>query len=111
MKSPPGAGVYEVPASAVVESDGVTELWRVSPESSEVSLIPVEMLGMANEFIRVSGEDLKPGDIIVRAGTRFLSESRCARCRKTQVEVCRHPQTSPRSGQRLAPCRPVPHML
>lgn len=78
-EAPLGAGVYEVPASAVVESDGVSGLWRVCPESSEVSLVPVEMLGMADEFIRVRGEDLKPGDIFVRAGTRFLSEGRKVR--------------------------------
>lgn len=76
---PLGPGVFEVPVAAMIEQGGVPALWRVDPTTRKVSLVPVDMLGMSDEFVRVRGESLKPGDMFVRAGTRFLSDGMTVR--------------------------------
>ncbi len=79
--APLGVGVFEVPASAVVEYGGSAGLWRVSRDTMEVSFVSAELVGMADEFARVRGENLQVGDTFVRAGARFLTEGQQVRLR------------------------------
>jgi RND family efflux transporter MFP subunit len=79
QNEPLGAGVFEVPAGAVLEQDGKSGMWRVDPGTRKVGLVPVEMLGMSDGFVRVRGGTLKAGDEFVQAGSRFLSEGQTVR--------------------------------
>jgi membrane fusion protein, multidrug efflux system len=73
-QAPQDAGVFEVPTQAVGTAEGKAFLWRLDPASLTVSTVGVELLGPAGQSMRVRSADLKPGDEIVIAGVRFLSD-------------------------------------
>jgi RND family efflux transporter MFP subunit len=67
------SGVFQVPVRAIATADGTSSLWKLDPKSLQVSEVPVEMLEVTGDQVRVRGADLAPGDEIVTAGVRFLS--------------------------------------
>lgn len=72
-------GLFQVPTGAVVTSEGRTWVWKLNPETSQVSRHEVEMVSKNGDFIQIRGADLKKGDELVTAGARFLSEGMTVR--------------------------------
>lgn len=72
--APREEGVFEVPAQAVGTIEGAAVLWRLDPGAMTVSPVAVVLLGPAGQSMRVRSADLQPGEEIVMAGVRFLSD-------------------------------------
>ena len=67
----PVAPAIEVPASALVRSDGKTAVWVVDPAASTVSLRSVELGATDANTVQVA-KGLKAGDVVVIAGAQAL---------------------------------------
>ncbi|MBO3760839.1 efflux RND transporter periplasmic adaptor subunit [Ciceribacter sp. L1K22] len=63
----------ELPWSAIASDAGRPAVWIVDPQTSKVSLRPVEILVYGSESFSVRS-GLKPGEIVVTAGTKFISD-------------------------------------
>jgi RND family efflux transporter MFP subunit len=72
--SPAGDGVFLVPTGAVATAEGRTWVWKLNPETSQVSRHEVEMISKNGKSIQIRSADLKQGDELVTAGARFLTE-------------------------------------
>jgi membrane fusion protein, multidrug efflux system len=68
LTAPPG---FEVPASALTETDGRPAVWVVDPQSKTVSLRRVEV-ARYDEADIVIGKGLKTGEFVVTAGVQTL---------------------------------------
>ena len=65
--------VFQIPVRAIATADGKSSVWKLDPKSLQVSEVPVEMLDVTGDKVRVRGAGLASGDEIVTAGVRFLS--------------------------------------
>jgi len=73
VSQPSESGVFQVPVRAIATADGRSSVWKLDPNSLQVSEVLVEMFEVTGDMVRVRGADLAPGDEIVTAGVRFLS--------------------------------------
>ncbi len=71
---PAESGVFQIPVRAVATADGKSAVWKLDPKTMQVSRVEVEMLAVTGESVNVRGAALAPGDEIVTAGVRFLSD-------------------------------------
>ncbi len=74
VPQPAEAGVFQIPVRALATADGRSSVWKLDPNSLQVSRVPVEMLEVNDDTVRVRGAGLAAGDEIVTAGVRFLSD-------------------------------------
>jgi len=72
-------GIFEVPVQAVTTLNGHASVWKLDPETMTASQVQVEMDTITGESIRVRSDALSPGDEIIIAGARFLSEGMTVR--------------------------------
>jgi multidrug efflux system membrane fusion protein len=63
-----------VPLSALTEKNGSKIVWTVDRKEATVHARPVEVSDFTGEGVDVT-EGLKPGDIVVSAGTQFMTEN------------------------------------
>lgn len=70
---PSQAGVFQIPVGAVATADGKSSVWKLDPKTMQVSQVKVELLGMTGDSVQVRSATLAPGNEIVTAGVRFLS--------------------------------------
>lgn len=68
-----GGGIT-VPLSALAEKDGSKIVWTVDRRDTTVHARPVEVADFTAEGVAVT-EGLKPGDLVVSAGTQFMTEN------------------------------------
>jgi RND family efflux transporter MFP subunit len=66
-------GVFEIPARAVLTAEGKAWVWRWNPATRDVARVPVDLLDLVGESVRVRSAELAPGESIVASGVRFLS--------------------------------------
>lgn len=64
-----------VPLSALSTVNGETVVWLVDPQSETVSARPVKTEAYAGDGVRI-GNGLKLGDVVVIAGTQFMTDKR-----------------------------------
>ena len=62
-----------IPLSALARKDGKDIVWVVDRSASTVHARPVQLADYAGDQVRVA-EGLKPGDLVVAAGTQFMAE-------------------------------------
>ncbi|MCE1235124.1 MAG: efflux RND transporter periplasmic adaptor subunit [Hyphomicrobiales bacterium] len=75
---PVSEGAIVVPASALAGEPGKTRVWVVDPAAATVAPRDVTLGAVAPEGVRIlSG--LAPGDVVVTAGTQFLTPGRKVR--------------------------------
>jgi multidrug efflux system membrane fusion protein len=67
-------GNITVPLSALAEKDGSKIVWTVDRKAATVHSRAVEVSDFSGEGVDVT-EGLKPGDIVVSAGTQFMTEN------------------------------------
>lgn len=63
-----------VPISALAEKDGGKIVWTVDRKAATVHARPVEVAGFTAAGVGVT-QGLKPGDLVVSAGTQFMTEN------------------------------------
>ncbi|MET0746664.1 MAG: efflux RND transporter periplasmic adaptor subunit [Rhizobium sp.] len=69
-----GAAYVSVPLSALAEKDGRKIVWLVDRGAATVHARDVKLADFSNDGVRVA-EGLKAGDLVVAAGTQFMSEN------------------------------------
>lgn len=69
-----GADTITVPISALAEKDGGKIVWTVDRKAATVHARPVEVTDFTADGVGVT-EGLKPGDLVVSAGTQFMTEN------------------------------------
>lgn len=69
-----GAETITVPLSALAEKDGNKIVWTVDRKASTVHARPVEVADFTTDGVGVT-EGLRPGDLVVSAGTQFMTEN------------------------------------
>ena len=67
-------GDITVPLSALAEKDGSKIVWTVDRKEATVHSRSVEVSDFTGEGVDVT-KGLKPGDLVVSAGTQFMSEN------------------------------------
>jgi len=70
IKSDARIGI-EIPASALVRSDGSSAVWIVDPENQTVSMRTIEVQAQNPASVQVAA-GLNPGDVVVTAGVQAL---------------------------------------
>ncbi len=63
-----------IPLEAMAEKDGKTIVWVADRDSSTVHARPIVVTDFASDGVHVA-EGLQPGDLVVAAGTQFMSEN------------------------------------
>ncbi len=64
---------FLVPSHAVSSSpEKKAQVWRIDPETMQVSAVPVEMRQMFGEFAGIASSELEPGDLIAASGVHVL---------------------------------------
>ncbi len=66
-----GGAVLDVPATALVRSQGQPAVWVVDPATSTVAIRPIEVLRFDPDSVIVA-QGLDPGDVVVTAGVQAL---------------------------------------
>ena len=69
-----GADAITVPLSALSEKDGSRIVWTVDRKAATVHARPVEIADFTADGVGVT-EGLSPGDLVVSAGTQFMTEN------------------------------------
>jgi len=69
-----GADTITVPLSALAEKDGGKIVWTVDRKAATVHARPVEVADFAKDGVGVT-KGLAPGDLVVSAGTQFMTEN------------------------------------
>jgi len=82
MRTPATTGI-DIPASALVRTDGKAAVWVVDPKALTVSMRTVEVRAQDTERVQV-GAGLKPGDLVVTAGVQALRPGQKVRLLETQ---------------------------
>ncbi|OAP39869.1 efflux transporter periplasmic adaptor subunit [Sinorhizobium glycinis] len=62
-----------IPLSALAQKDGKNIVWVVDRSASTVHARPVKLADYAGDQVRIA-EGLRPGDLVVAAGTQFMAE-------------------------------------
>ncbi|MDX2079624.1 MAG: efflux RND transporter periplasmic adaptor subunit [Terrimicrobiaceae bacterium] len=70
---------FLVPVAAVATATGASSVWKWNPADGRVTRVSVELLGPANDNLRIRSADLARGDRIVASGVRFLSDGMVVR--------------------------------
>ncbi|WP_085035576.1 efflux RND transporter periplasmic adaptor subunit [Ensifer aridi] len=65
--------LVSIPLSALAQKDGKDIVWVVDRNASTVHARGIELADFADDGVRVTG-GLQPGDLVVAAGTQFMSE-------------------------------------
>lgn len=65
--------LVSIPLSALARKDGKDIVWVVDRNASTVHARGIELADFADDGVRVTG-GLQPGDLVVAAGTQFMSE-------------------------------------
>ncbi|TCN33270.1 efflux RND transporter periplasmic adaptor subunit [Sinorhizobium americanum] len=65
--------LVSIPLSALAQKDGKDIVWVVDRSATTVHARPVTLADYAGEQVRVA-EGLRPGDLVVAAGTQFMAE-------------------------------------
>ncbi|WP_026620772.1 membrane fusion protein, multidrug efflux system (plasmid) [Ensifer sp. WSM1721] len=65
--------LVSIPLSALARKDGKDIVWVVDRNASTVHARGIELADFADDGVRVTG-GLEPGDLVVAAGTQFMSE-------------------------------------
>ncbi len=63
-----------IPLSALAQKDGAPAVWLVDRGAGTVHVRPVKVADFSDDGVRVA-EGLHPGDVVVAAGTQFMSEN------------------------------------
>ncbi|MER9583410.1 efflux RND transporter periplasmic adaptor subunit [Mesorhizobium sp. M0276] len=66
--------LVSIPLSALAEKDSQSIVWTVDRGADTVHARPVKVAKFAADGVRVA-EGLKPGDVVVAAGTQFMAEN------------------------------------
>ncbi|MBZ9746061.1 efflux RND transporter periplasmic adaptor subunit [Mesorhizobium sp. CO1-1-7] len=66
--------LVSIPLSALAEKDSQSIVWTVDRGADTVHARPVKVAEFAPNGVRVA-EGLKPGDVVVAAGTQFMTEN------------------------------------
>ena len=66
--------MVSIPLSALAEKDGQSIVWTVDRRRDTVHARPVKVADFTADGVRVA-EGLKPGDVVVAAGTQFMTEN------------------------------------
>lgn len=66
--------LVSIPLSALAEKDSQSIVWTVDRGADTVHARPVKVAKFAADGVRVA-EGLKPGDVVVAAGTQFMTEN------------------------------------
>ncbi|PBB27604.1 MULTISPECIES: efflux RND transporter periplasmic adaptor subunit [unclassified Mesorhizobium] len=66
--------LVSIPLSALAEKDSQSIVWTVDRDADTVHARPVKVAKFAADGVRVA-EGLKPGDVVVAAGTQFMTEN------------------------------------
>ena len=70
-----GVQRLSVPAGALMQRDGVTQVWLYSPADGRVHACRVQLVRpLGDGRVIVSSEQLQPGQCVVSSGTRFVKE-------------------------------------
>jgi len=69
-----GKAVVSIPLSALAKQDGKEIVWVVNNDRETVHARGIKVASFAADGVRVA-EGLKPGDIVVAAGTQFMTEN------------------------------------
>lgn len=69
-----GTDTITVPLSALAEKDGGKIVWTVDRKAATVHARPVEVADFTADGVGVT-QGLEPGDIVVSAGTQFMTEN------------------------------------
>ncbi|GAA2877690.1 RND family efflux transporter MFP subunit [Aminobacter niigataensis] len=69
-----GKAVVSIPLSALAKQDGKEIVWVVNNDRETVHARGIKMASFAADGVQVA-EGLKPGDIVVAAGTQFMTEN------------------------------------
>jgi RND family efflux transporter MFP subunit len=80
-----GSGIV-VPLAALSERDGKPVVWVVDPASQTVAPRNVETESFAPDGVRIS-EGLAPGELVVAAGTQFMTPDKKVRIADTALAV------------------------
>lgn len=64
----------DIPLEAMAEQDGKPIVWVADRDTSTVHARPIVVAGFAPDGVRVA-QGLQPGDLVVAAGTQFMSEN------------------------------------
>ncbi|TIM73755.1 MAG: efflux RND transporter periplasmic adaptor subunit, partial [Mesorhizobium sp.] len=63
-----------VPLSALAQKDGQQIVWTVDRNGETVHARPIKVAEFTADGVHVA-EGLKPGDVVVAAGTQFMTEN------------------------------------
>ncbi|MEI5678351.1 MULTISPECIES: efflux RND transporter periplasmic adaptor subunit [unclassified Mesorhizobium] len=63
-----------IPLSALGQKDGASVVWLVDRAAGTVHMRPVKVADFSDDGVRVA-DGLRPGDVVVAAGTQFMSEN------------------------------------
>jgi RND family efflux transporter MFP subunit len=69
-----GAGTIAVPLSSLAERDGGKIVWTVDRKAETVHARPVKVADFLGDRVGIL-DGLKPGDLVVSAGTQFMTEN------------------------------------
>ena len=65
--------LVSIPLSALTKKDEQSIVWTVDRTAGTVHSRPVEVADFTNDGVRIA-QGLKPGDVVVAAGTQFMTE-------------------------------------
>jgi RND family efflux transporter MFP subunit len=80
-----GGGIV-LPTASLAERDGKPVVWIVDPASETVTARDVETAGFAADGIRI-GSGVAPGELVVTAGTQFMTPGKKVRFASTPDSV------------------------
>lgn len=66
--------LFVVPIQTILTEENRTWVWRLDPQTLNVSRIPVDIESMTEGSAQIRAEKLVPGEEIVSSGVRFLSD-------------------------------------
>ncbi|MCW2314759.1 RND family efflux transporter, MFP subunit [Rhodoblastus acidophilus] len=78
------ADVVVLPWSALASASGKPAVWTVDPASSRIGLRPVTVASYESEYIVVK-DGLKPGELVVAQGGKFLRENQIVRVQNQEA--------------------------
>ncbi|NGN42918.1 efflux RND transporter periplasmic adaptor subunit [Mesorhizobium sp. CGMCC 1.15528] len=88
-----------IPLSALGQKDGASVVWLVDRAAGTVHMRPVKVADFSDDGVRVA-DGLRPGDVVVAAGTQFMSENMKVKLPETgdQKAAAAEPAAVPDAG-------------